>query len=1003
MTRWSLPFALALLAACDGGKDGSNDTGDTSDTGPVEDTYADGCITVDGAGGYALIADALTVADEGSTIQLCAGTYNEAIAVTKAVTLIGAEGVIVEAPANEVPLTVTAGATVSNLVLRSTRAGVRIEDAAAPTLENITVETAASWGVSIATSTDVTLRGITLVEPEGGGMEVRGSSVDLEGGSLAMPVGFAFDLKNSDVRIADTVVDGVVMLTDDVTDGIGVMLDGGSLVLEGVEFLNVPGIGVQGDGSSITARATTFTAPGYLAIFAFGTDLDAEDLTITDPLLQGIYVEGSAARLVRTSITTTPEASCDLAYADWGTNGNPWCGGLLVASDTIDMEDVSISGFNNYGALLQPSNEALAALNWTGGTVSNVGRWGTRILNATGSIDGVTVTGTREPELDDPCNVGDIILVSSAMLTAGSADLALTELDLSDNAGFGIMAVQGTHAVSGSTFARNQCSGIFEFQGATTVDASTFEANGLAAGQWGGGVCAYESVVTATGNTFTGAHANSEFSYSDGTNTYRYVYSGYGRDILGYTAANLVVQGNTFSDGDGSIEVQGGRASVTDNTWSGYDGTLFYSLQRYVRDTDYDGYPDVIVGEASRPHVFSRNSADDIGGAIAVVAYGALEVEDVEVGTTRARTVSYAGYTNDVPDYEYSYESSSPAFQASGDNLDYGTGETFDLQASLTMTNVSIEEATAQAISTTDAVVTLSDVSVTRAGTSGQDAIYAAWSSFPVQFEAGAVVVAESGGTGINLYNTRAEDGYASLDVTSIGNTAGAGIEARGVPNLAIVDAQVTGTGGYAVDVNQLVSYYDYDLSTSVTAMLPGNVTVEGLVVEGGGGVSVVGAPLDLRASELGTVLDGTSLVSGCVSAQGASAVTLTEVGCRTTATAGVSVDEDTSYTSTEGALVAIDADTVTTLTGVRVAGATTAVSVDGGTFVATDLEADGTCTDGVRLSDTTSTFSGNTLSNLAGYGMVCEPDVTFDACGTNDLSGNALGAVNGCPESCGL
>jgi hypothetical protein len=641
-----------------------------------------------------------------------------------------------------------------------------------------------------------------------------------------------------------------------------------------------------------------------------------------------------------------------------------------------------VTGFNNYGVLLQPNNESVATLAWTGGTITNVGRWGTYILGATGTVADLSVSGTREPELDDPCGVSNIVNVSNAVLTSGSEDLAFTNLSTTDNGGFGFMAVQGTHAISGSTFARNTCSGLFEFQGATSVTGSTFEANAPSASQWGGGVYVYESVATLTGNTFTGAHTTSIFEYSDGTNTYRYEYSGYGRDIVGYTPAGLTVEGNTFTDGDGSIEVNGGRATVTDNAWSDYDGDLFISYE----------------GDDARPHVFARNAADDIGGYVARAYYGALEVEDVEVGATRARTVSYAGYTNDVEDYAYSYESISPAFGGYGYYYDDGAGTVYDMQASLVLNDVTIADAYAQAVSTTDTVLVMDDVTIERAGVEyGADAVYANWSDYPVAFEARGLVIGESGGDGIELYNTTAEEGYASLESSEIGTTATAAITARGIQHLDILEVNVVAPGTYGLDVAQLVSYYDSTTGTTVTGPLPGDVGITGLTQEGGGaGVRVVGAPLAMELSSIGAV------TGACVDVSGAATVDLYDIDCMGSDATAITVDEDTSYTDSSGTLVEVDANTVTNLSYVEVANAVTAVAIDGGTSVVSHLTVDGTCTNGLELSDTAGEVTESTLRNLSGYGMVCEDDVTFGTCATNDLSGNALGAVSGCPETCG-
>ena len=137
------PFLfLVLLTGCSGpsGKDDTSGGDDTGDTDEV--VYDQGCITVDGGGGYAHINDAITVAPEGAVIALCDGTYEEAVIVDKAVTLRGAsvDGTLLNGPGADIPLTITAtGVTVENLVITSARTGVDLKSGSEATLSMLSL------------------------------------------------------------------------------------------------------------------------------------------------------------------------------------------------------------------------------------------------------------------------------------------------------------------------------------------------------------------------------------------------------------------------------------------------------------------------------------------------------------------------------------------------------------------------------------------------------------------------------------------------------------------------------------------------------------------------------------------------------------------------------------------------------------------------------------------------------------------------------------------------
>ena len=109
-----LPLAFAI--GCDSTeKDGAGQGNDTSEPGD-DDTaepgpdYEDGCILVDGSGGYAWIKDAIEVANEGSTIELCpTALHEETVVVDKGVHIVGpgSDQFILNAALNDNAITIS--------------------------------------------------------------------------------------------------------------------------------------------------------------------------------------------------------------------------------------------------------------------------------------------------------------------------------------------------------------------------------------------------------------------------------------------------------------------------------------------------------------------------------------------------------------------------------------------------------------------------------------------------------------------------------------------------------------------------------------------------------------------------------------------------------------------------------------------------------------------------------------------------------------------------------
>ena len=953
-TRTFSPLALLVLAACDGGKDGGTDTADTAgtDTGT---NYEEGCITVDGAGGYANIADALSVASEGATVQLCEGTYEQAVVLDKAVNLVGGSGVVLQGPANEVPLTITAaGASASGLTLQSTRTGMKIDGATGVTVTDVVVGSAASWGVSVVNGADVRFERLDVLAPEGGGIEVRGSTASFSVTTLSTPASFGFDLEDSDVALEGVSILGVTMLSDDVSDGYGIQLSGGSLSLTDVDIQGAAGMGLFAQESEVSVRGVTIATPGYIGIFSFGTDYDVDGLTVTDAALQGAYMEATTATIADTNITVSEDvaAGCSLAYEEWGTNGNPWCGGLLVAADTLDVVGVRISGYNNYGLLLQPANEDTAALTLADTTIENVGRWALYLASTTGTATGVTITGTRDPELADPCGDFEYLNWTSAAVEANGIDMVFEGLTLTDNAGFGVMGLQGAQTFTGGAFSGNACSDIMNFRGSSTVDGASFTGGGALGAYWD-----YEGVSSITASSFTGGHADSGYTYNDGTNDITIAYSGYGKDIVATNSASMVITGSTFTDGDDSLDLNGVAAEIRGNSWTGYEGTIL---------TTY-------YGTESRPPQFLDNTVDDVGGNVVYSLYGFTEVDGLEVGRTRTSTTTYRQYTNGELDYESTYTSYGPVFSAYGYYYDDGAGTVYDNQAGLALSDVHVVEAGAGLLSANDTVIDINGLQADAVGTLvSSTAIAGTWSGYPAVFEAEDMALGTVTGPGVALTSTYAGEGIASFQGVSVASASGDAVSAYGFAAVDVADFQVESASGAALRATAT----SYANAVTVTGADIGTTTGDGIVLLGGS--------LALSDSLMGAT-------SNCVGAYGATSVEISQLTCDSASGYGLLVSDTTSGR---------DADTTSIVDDVTVGSAPTALAFVGGTASVTNSTASGSGATGLSLSGSRASVTGNAFTGLTGYGMTCA-DTTLDTCSGNDLSGNASGAQDGCSDTC--
>lgn len=969
--RPSLLWLVLFAAACSdpSGDDPGKDSGDTGEDAPV---YADGCITVDGAGGYAYINDAIAVANEGSTIQLCKGTYEEAVLVDKGVTILGGEEVIVSAPSNEVAFTVTADAvTIQDVAVESTRTGIQIDGASGTTLSGLAVGATGSWAIAANGALDTLVETSTFTQPAAGAIQIVGGTATVDLCTFDAPNSFGVHVtEDAEATVSNNTFDGAVALGDD--DGIAIYVVGATLITEANAINAADVAGIWAEDAVLTLSGDTIVDTWY-GVLGMPAEIDATGLTIQNAPVQGIfaYTDVGALSLSDTTIAVEAGTGCDLTYEEWGTDGFV-CGGVLFQAMDLAFSNVSVSGYEDYGIAAWGSDDD-TPLVMDAVTVSDTGRRGLYLSAVNGTVGNSTFTALREPEMAQACTDDVYIYLdrSTAVLVADS-DVAFTGSVFQANDGWGLSNVQSTVTVDGATFDGNACAGLLNYQGSATISGSTIT-NG---GPDYGSVYDYQGVTTISGNTFTANHASYVYEYSDGTSLWRNEQTGYALDVQGYESANLVVTGNTFTDGDRSIYLYGGTGEIVGNAWSDYEGSL-------VSVVDAGGTTPVYVGD---------NAADDVGGSVVSCSYADVEVEGLTIGTTRTYTYSYSSYKDDVLQYSYSGQSYSQALYAYGWYYDDGAGTVYDYPASLSLDDVTVASTISDLLYASDASLDISNVTATSVGSStyGGSGITAYWSDYAADIEVEGLVLGAVGGSGVELYDDSDQEGTATFSGVDVGSAGAFGLYQQGLSTLSVADSTFRGTADAGVSSQGV--YDDYGTAVNAgTATTLSNVTVEGA---GTAGIDVTGGTF------AATGLAVSQAVGAGISVTGAAAATIAS-STFADSLYGVLVTAATTYRGDWGGTLELDGDTVATLTDLTVTGATQdGVSIDGGTATVTGLVATGNGGDGLSLLGVDATVSGGSITANHSYGMTCDENVEL-ACTTTTLAGNQLGEQDGCPSSC--
>ncbi|MCX4750702.1 right-handed parallel beta-helix repeat-containing protein [Kitasatospora sp. NBC_01287] len=296
------------------------------------------------AGEYQTLAEALAAAEPGDTVTVRPGVFRENVLLDKAVTVLPAEGpgtVRIDPPTG-VPLTVTAAATVRDLVVEgfnSSAAAVRIAGPeAAATLIGVRVDTHSAVGVEVADQARAQLTGCTVSNPSGLGLRLRGAAtarIDecevTQAGQAALAV-----LEGSTAVLKRCRLHNAV--------GAGVLLtDAGTLAeLTGCELYEIKGSGVQAEAKAV-GRLTDCEVH---RVTGNGLTLDTEaELRLLDCRLHDLPENAADLRdrAVLTLERSTIRAFGRGALSVWDTGTTAVATGCLIEDSTGDYPAIWIS------------------------------------------------------------------------------------------------------------------------------------------------------------------------------------------------------------------------------------------------------------------------------------------------------------------------------------------------------------------------------------------------------------------------------------------------------------------------------------------------------------------------------------------------------------------------------------------------------------------------------------------------------------------------------------
>ena len=1022
MSRWSalllLPTALTL--ACAGSDKGGGDSGNAGDgagdgaDGTID--YEDGCILVDGAGGYAWINDAIAVAEPGSTIELCASTgHEEAVLVDKGVHIVGpgSDAFVLVAPTNSAGVTITASdASLTGVAVQTDRTAVVITDASGVTITDLSVLAAGNWAVRATDSDDLTLSALNLLGNgsagiQYGGVLIEGGSATLADSTLQGNVGFGLWADDGAVvEVTGCQIDSTAEYdaSDDTTDGVGLFSSEGAAISSvGNGFIGNALAAAWTDAGDLSMDGDTVFG-GVVGAYVFEGVAEFSNVTMDDLVSVGIIAATTQpVRITDTTVATAAEGSVHVAYESYPSASIAGSGVLVSALD-IEIDGLSVSGFNNAGLFLE-AREAGATATATDVLLTDNGNYGVFANNGiVATFNNLVIDGTRVvdeqadrlvdldgdgvPETDTLCyyvNYFAAFYNSASTITWNGGSLTGSD-------GWGVSNLQGSMDATGVAFEGGTCAGTVSLRSVLSVADSTFTSRGETPHI----ISQDDSAVVLDGNTFTANQATGAYTRIDdylATYGYRYTYvyeEGYAvaNDALIYGAASADIHDNLFEDGDSGLVLAGVSGTVSDNTWTNYRNSAIQVSSYTTAD-----------GSTDRGDLTIENTTfSGVNGRMVYCSSANLELEDVTFEQGAAYPYSYEAMIEFDDDGDGVIDSS---YEFSSNSTSSNIG-LYAYSCDLLMSDVTFQDLEGNGIelyaSSTASSLDAIGLTIQRTGT---DTVYS---------DAGIRAYASQGSISLNLSDVVIDD-VASLPGMSIYTTS------TGTIDLLADNLSITNAGGDGLYLR------GPGASADISNLVVSDVTGDG--VESDGGVLVLTGTSVTNAGGNGIVALGDFDNDGYSVAEGDCNDNSSTINPGRAETLGNLIDDDCDGIADDGASTTdsdgdgytlADGDCNDSSTGVAIYPGAADIAgngidddcdgtADGGLDPVASvygLTITGSGDSGVQLDDRTVVFDANTVTGNTDWGLECSSAV-FTSCASNTLGSNGLGDNSGCAAECGL
>ncbi len=771
---------------------------DTAESGDSALDFEPGCITVDGHGGYAYLVDALSVAHEGSLIEICAGEFQESIQVEMALSIKGAgpQQTFWNAPSNQVPFVFFGvdGASLVDMSIGSTRNGVEIRSSSSVTLENLEMHSIPNFGIYAVDSDSTVVNDSTFAATEWGGVFIEGGDAYINDCVFTDNMGFAVKASDgADLLLNSNQISGTTYteLDDDgyVVDGFAVFADeAGQVDLMGNTFHDNLLVAVFADSVDSLYLSGDEISGGLYGIYQWGGDLEMQDVTIQDPTEFGIYFVAPAGEsLDAYGLMVSGDPA---VVSDYDIDSSILTSiGLYAEADHVSVADSSFEGYQAAGLYLLGYSASGAEAELQNLVFQDNGAMGIRVFSMDVAANEVQISGLRgdEYEMED----GSVYVDYPAAAAISYGNLDWTGGGLESSQGWGISAVYSGLSIDGATFIGGAMASVMDYGSTSIISNSTFSQSEST--DWGT-VCGYQSSgLSITGNQFvendagTQVYDYSEYCgvYYDCKESYLTYYYDRGLDIYLYDS-DSEISGNTFQNGDWAIYQYDGRMNAHDNQWSTYGRYAIYA----------------VYGETS----ISNSTLSDCAGYNLYTYLADLELSEFNATDGAASTTSYETWTDGKLTYSYEYDSYNAALSLNN--------------TTAILDGVNLANHPGPALYGYDSSIEIEDLNMDTVGSSLSyyDTITLRWYYEPVSLYALGVSITNSGyGDGISLIqNSDASFEAVFMQDLQIDGSPGAGIKLDGLEDAYIAHSSVADSGGSGLEVlNSSLSLNDLTISSS--------------------------------------------------------------------------------------------------------------------------------------------------------------------------------------------